>query len=93
MKAMIDGRTYDTDTAEEIARFTKRVDRGPLYCGDGEHWTPSHEFALCRTAGGLYFQYDMEDETIAALTGKEARAIMREPDPDVSDRPLLGWGA
>lgn len=92
MRAMIDGRVYDTDQAEEAARFTRQVDMGPLFCGDGRHWKPSHEFILYRTATGLYFAYDIEDETIAALTRKAARAILRELDPD-GDGPYLCWGA
>lgn len=92
MKAMIDGRVYDTDRAEEVARFTRQVDMGPLFCGDGRHWTPSHEFILYRTVGGLFFAYDTEDETIAALTRMAARAILRELNPD-GDGPFLSWGA
>lgn len=92
MRAMIDGRVYDTDRAEEAARFTRQVDMGPLFCGDGGHWTPSHEFILYRTVGGLFFAYDTEAETIAALTRKEARAILREQDPN-GDVQSLCWGA
>ena len=92
MRAMIDGRVYDTDRAEEVARFDRQVDMGPLFCGDGRHWTPSHEFILYRAAGGLYFAYDTEDGTIAALTRKAARAILRELDPD-GDGQFLCWGA
>lgn len=93
MRAMIDGRVYDTDRAEEIARFTRQVDRGPLFCGDGEHWMEDHELILYRTAGGAFFEYDTEDETIAALTRKAVRAIMRELDPDANAGPFLCWGA
>ena len=92
MKAMIDGRVYDTDRAEEVCHFARLVDMGPLFCGDGRHWAPSHEFILYRTAGGLFFAYDTEDETIAALTRKEARAILQELDPD-GDGQYLHWGA
>lgn len=92
MKAMIDGRVYDTDRAEEIAHFARLVDMGPLFCGDGRHWTPSHEFILYRTVGGLFFAYDTEDKTIAALTRKVVRAILRELDPDGGGQ-FLSWGA
>lgn len=93
MRAMIDGRVYDTDRAEEVARFTRQVDKGPLFCGDGGHWMASHEHILYRThAGGMFFAFDTEDGTIAALTRKEARAVLRELEPD-GDGPLLGWGA
>lgn len=35
MKAMIDGRVYDTGRSEELVRFTRQVDQGPVFCGDG----------------------------------------------------------
>lgn len=82
MRAMIDGRVYDTDRAEEVARFTRQADMGPLFCGDGQHWMSPHECILYRTAGGLYFAYDTEDETIADLSRKAVRAILRELDKD-----------
>lgn len=91
MRALIDGRAYDTETAEEILRFQKQVDQGPLFCGGGEHWRPSHEFILYRTARGEFFEFDTEAETIAQLTRKAARAIMREAAPDGCGP--LGWGA
>lgn len=93
MRAMIDGRVYDTGRAEEVARFTRQVDRGPLYCGGGGRLTPRHEFILYRTARGAFFEFDTEDETIAPLTRKEVRALMRELDPDAGSGPLLPWGA
>lgn len=89
MRAMIDGRVYDTDRAEEITRFTRRVDRGPLYCGGGGRLTPSHEFILYRAAGGAFFEFDTEDETIAALSRRNVRAIMRELDPTADDGAFL----
>lgn len=92
MRAMIDGRVYDTDRAEEVAHFARLVDMGPLFCGDGRHWKPSHEFILYRTADGAFFEYDTEDETIALLTRKTVRAILREQDPDGGGQ-FLRWGA
>ena len=90
MRALIDGRAYDTEAAEEILRFPKQVNLGPLFCGDGQVWT-CREFILYRTARGEFFEFDGEAETIALLTRKEARAIMRETDPD--SRGPLCWGA
>lgn len=89
MRAMIDGRVYDTDRAEEIARFTRQVDRGPLYCGGGGRLTPSHEFILYRTAGGAFFEFDTEDEIITLLARKTVRALMRELDPDADGGSFL----
>lgn len=93
MRAVIDGRVYDTDRAEEIARFTMRVDRGPLFCGGSGRLRPNHEFILYRAAGGAFFEFDTEDETIALLTRKAVRAIMRELDPDADGGAFLNWGA
>lgn len=90
MRATIDGRAYDTERAEEILRFPREVNLGPVFCGDGEFWT-RREFILYRTARGEFFEFDPEAETIALLTRKEARAIMREQDPD--SRGPLCWGA
>lgn len=87
---MIDGRVYDTDRAEEAARFTREVDMGPLFSGGGRHWMASHECVLYRMPGGRYFRYDTEEQSIAALTRREVRAIMRELDPDA---PAARWGA
>ena len=92
VKAMIDGRVYDTERAEEVTRFTRQVDMGPLFCGDGRHWMEDHECVLYRTAGGGYFRHDTEDGTIAALTRREVRALMRELEPEADGAPLC-WGA
>ena len=89
-RALIDGRAYDTEAAEESRRVPKQVNLGPLFCGDGQVWT-CREFILYRTARGEFFEFDGEVETIALLTRREARAIMREMDPD--SRGPLCWGA
>jgi len=58
-RALIDGRAYDTEAAEEILRFPKQVNLGPLFCGDGQVWT-CREFILYRTARGEFFEFDGE---------------------------------
>lgn len=83
MRATIDGRVYDTDRAEEIARFTREVDQGPLFCGGGRHWTSSHECILYQTDRGMYFACDTEDETMSAVTRREARRLVQEADPEL----------
>lgn len=91
MRALIDGRVYDTERAEGLARFTRQVDQGPLFCGGGKHWMSGHEFILYRTARGEFFQFDTEDEAIALLTRREARSILQEAVSDGCG-PLC-WGA
>ena len=81
MRALIDGRAYDTETAEEILRYPKQVNLGSLFCGDGECWA-CREFILYRTAKGAFFEYGVEDESIAALTRRQARRLLQEAAPD-----------
>lgn len=89
MRAMVDGRVYDTGNAEELVRFTRQVDMGPLFCGDGRHWETSHECVLYRTAWGGYFRHDTEDGTIAVLTLRAVRALIQELEPDAPDMAFI----
>lgn len=91
MRAIIDGKAYDTERAEEITRFSREVEQGPLFCEDDEPCALSHEFILYKTVRGEFFEYDTELETIALLTRKAVRALMQELNPDACG-PLC-WGA
>jgi hypothetical protein len=70
MKAIIDGKRYDTDKAELVAS-----DR----YWDGSNWERSgRNTMLYKTAKGAFFlhrttQWQGERESIEALTGEEAR--------------------
>ena len=82
MKAIIDGKLYDTATATAIINFKRQVDKGLLGWNDKLRWTPMHLFTLYKTQKGAYFEYDQDDQKIDLVSEKKARAIVQQLDPD-----------
>ena len=82
MKAIIDNKLYDTETAEPIIAFLRRVDKGPIAWNPKLHWTPPHTFTLYRTTRGSYFEYDKDDHRINVVAEIDARTVVRKLDPD-----------
>lgn len=83
MKAIINEKLYDTETAESIYSFLRRVDKGHRpWLPQGYSYMPQHEFTLYRTAKGNYFTHDTEDNVLEAITKEEAGRIVKTLDPD-----------
>lgn len=82
MKAILDGKLYNTETAEAVIEFCRRVDKGPVAWNEKLHWTPSHTFTLYKTQKGAYFEYDQDDKTIGVVSEENARKIVQKLDPD-----------
>lgn len=82
MKAIIDGKMYNTETAELIYSFRRKVNKGPMLWAPGHVYMPFHYFELYRTAKNAYFTYDTEDKRIEITTEDYAMDVMRRLDPD-----------
>ena len=82
MKAIIDGKLYCTDAAEEILRFTRRVDKGPVLWNPEFHWMMTHTFVLYKTKKAAYFEHDEDAGTIAALSCSDVERIVRRASPE-----------
>lgn len=82
MKAILDGKLYDTEKAEAVIEFSRRVDKGPVAWNGKLHWTPIHNFTLYKTQKGAYFEYDQDDKTLGVASEEDARRIVRKLDPD-----------
>ncbi len=81
-KAIIDGKLYDTEKAEKIDSYRKRVDMGPILSGSYVHWTPMHRIDIYKTAKGNYFEHDVDGDTITTTDEARVRAIIQKLYPD-----------
>lgn len=82
MKAIINDKMYDTEKAEKVIDFRRKVDEGEIL-NSGIHYTTYHEFVLYKTAKGNFFEHDTTKDTIAVVTEDIAREIVRQLDPDL----------
>ena len=82
MKAIINDKMYDTEKAERIYEFRRKVDEGEIL-NTGLHYTPYHDVVLYKTAKGNWFEHDITNDTIAVLTEDKAREIIRRLAPDI----------
>lgn len=81
-KAIINGKLYDTEKAEKVVSFRRRVDMGPIYSGSEIHYTPLHDIDIYKTAKGNYFEHDVDKGTITTTDEDEVKDIIRRLYPD-----------
>ena len=72
--------------------FLRRNVMRRFWISDQCHYDPTWDILHNMLTQYYFSAYDTEAETIAALTRKEARAILREQDPN-GDVQSLCWGA
>ena len=82
MKAIIDDKLYDTDSAQKIYSYSRRVNKGQPWWANGLYWTPRHYFDLYRTAREAYFEHDNDDDVITLISKDDAMDIIRGLNPD-----------
>lgn len=81
-KAIINNKMYDTEKAESVVSFRRRVDMGPVISGSQIHWTPMHDCTLYKTAKGSYFDHDEDTGTITPRDETWAKDLIRRLYPD-----------
>lgn len=81
-KAIINNKMYDTEKAELVVAYRRRVDMGPVMSGSDIHWTPMHDCLLYKTAKGNYFEHDGDTDAITPRDEKWARDLIRRLYPD-----------
>jgi len=79
VKAIINDKLYDTESAEELYGFRRRY---PSMMINGTQLYASHDIVLYKTKKGAYFEYDKVDEVITATTEDAAKAIVKQCNPD-----------
>lgn len=82
MKAIIDDKLYDTDKAEKVFSYRRKVDKGPVFWDEKLRWAPFHAFDIYKTTKGAYFEHDTEDNKIYIITKAQAQEVVRNLDPD-----------
>lgn len=82
MKAIIDNKLYDTETADKIYSFKRQVDKGPVLWNPKMSYRPYHVRDLYKTQKGNWFEFDTVDNRISAITEKDAQYILQELSPD-----------
>ena len=81
-RAIINDKLYDTEKAEKIISFQRRVDMGPIYPGADTHWAPLHDIDLYKTAKGKYFEHDRDRDAITPTHEEKAKDVIRRLYPD-----------
>lgn len=81
-KAIINDKMYDTEKAEAVVSFRRRVDMGPVLSGSTLHWTPMHDCTLYKTAKGNYFEHDEDTNDITPRDETWAKDLIRRLYPD-----------
>jgi len=82
MKAIINDKLYDTDVAEKIFVFRRKVDKGAFFWNDQYRYTPYHNHDIYRTEKGNYFLHDTEDSVLSEITEREVGEIIKKLDAD-----------
>lgn len=82
MIAIINNKLYDTEKAEKIIEFRRRVNEGEIM-NSGMCYVPFHNFSLYKTAKDNYFEYDEKANKINPISESTAKNIIRETYPDI----------
>lgn len=82
MRAIINDRLYNTETAEKICSFRRKVKEYDLLWMPGYCYAPYHSFDVYLTPKGSYFKHDTEANTISVMSEDKVKASMRDLYPD-----------
>lgn len=82
MKAIIDSKLYDTEKAEKLFSFSRRVDEGPLFWNEKIHYMPWHDISVYKTKKGNYFEADETSGKITTVTVSDVMCTIRRLNPD-----------
>ena len=81
-KAIINNKLYDTDRAALVVTFRRKVNECPVRPGSQVYWTPTHDFALYRTAKGNYFEHDQNTNEITPRSEDWSKDLILRLYPD-----------
>lgn len=82
MRAIRDGKLYDTDTAEKIFSFCRKVAGKEIAWLPGYCFVRPHEIDIYRTKSGAFFEYDIDAGDITPITEYAATDVIRRLDAD-----------
>lgn len=81
-KAIINGKLYDTEKAEKVDIYRRRVDMGPVLPGSEVHFMPFHTIVIYKTAKGNYFEHDEKTNSITLTNEARVKDTIRKLYPD-----------
>ena len=82
MRAIRDGKLYDTATAEKIFSCCRKVAGKEIAWLPGYCFMQTHDIDIYRTKSGAYFEHDVDAGNIRTITEYEATDIVRRLDAD-----------
>lgn len=82
MRAIRDGKLYDTATAEKIFSCCCKVAGKEIAWLPGYCFMQTHDIDIYRTKSGAYFEHDVDAGDIRPITEYEATDIVRRLDAD-----------
>lgn len=82
MRAIRDGKLYDTETAERIFSFRRKVAGPEIAWLPGYCYARLHDIDICKTKSGAYFEYDIDAGDIKPITECAAADVIRRLDAD-----------
>lgn len=82
MRAIKSGKLYDTDTAEKIFSFRRKVAEAEIVFMPGYSYYSWHYTDIYKTKNGAYFEYDKTAKNITPIAETEAEEIVRNLDAD-----------
>lgn len=83
MKAILDDKLYDTEKADLLYTFRRKVQGSPVLWNPGYYYTEHHDFEMYRTKKNAYFTVDQTDKILTSSSEEEAKKICRRIDPDM----------
>lgn len=82
MKAIVEGKLYNTETAERIFSFRRQYKGADISWMPGYSWVDWHDIDLHKTKKGAYFEYDRKTENITPVTEEKVKNILQKLDAD-----------
>lgn len=82
MKAIVDGKLYNTEKAERIFGFRRRCKGADIPWMPGYCFADWHDIDLYKTKKGAYYEHDKKTENISPITEEDAKGILQRLDAD-----------
>jgi hypothetical protein len=82
MKAIVDGKLYNTETAERIFSFRRKYKGAEISWMPGYSWVDWHDIDLYKTKKGAYFELDKKRESITPVAEEVVKNVLQKLDTD-----------
>jgi len=84
MKAIIDGKLYDTEKSEHVYTYAHKRTEPSLFLPNGVGWVARNNVEIYKTKRGTYFEVETyKDKIITSIaTNQEVKQTISELNPD-----------